>query len=139
VISKQNENTDSDDFKVLVLSDNCPLKIALELLKACFCLWEEYKICAACHSIIILFILNVVNYFLRWWWEHVIYRMVAAVTTDIHLGNRCAVSLIATNRDQKGVSLVNFIPAFTYPLPVLISKCGAKFWACGQPPPLDFF
>jgi len=98
----------ADDFNVWLLSDNQPLKIGFELLKACFPVWDASWIWAQCCSIIILFIRDIVDHILGRRREDSIERIVSAATTYRSLGTSCAVGLLDMIKDAKEHSVFQF-------------------------------
>jgi hypothetical protein len=101
VIGKKTKSTVSDDFTVLLLSDNPLLKLPLKLLEACFHCREASWICAPRLTIIIQFLPDIVDHILGWRWEDVLQRKVAAATTHRRLGTIRAITLLATIDNSK--------------------------------------
>lgn len=96
IIGTETESMVSDDFKVLLLSENPASKLAFKLLEACFCSLEACWSWEPHLSSIMQFLPNIIGHILSWRWEDVILRKVDVGTTHRRLGSRCAVTLLAT-------------------------------------------
>jgi len=91
----------SDNFNVLLLSNEPHLKLPFEVLEACVYHREASSMWALHLSITIRFLPDSVDHILCCRWEDVIERKVPAAITYRHLGTRCAISLLATINDAK--------------------------------------
>jgi hypothetical protein len=95
VIGKETKSTVSDDYKLLLPSENALLKLPFKLLEACIHHWEASSIWAPCLTINIRFLPDIIDHILGWRWEDVTQRKIAAATIHRHLATSCAVGLLA--------------------------------------------
>jgi hypothetical protein len=101
VIGKETKSTVSDDFKMLLLSDNPLLKLPFKHLEGCFRCQEASLIGAPRRTIIIRLLPDIVDHILCRCWVDDIHMKEAAATTHRRLGTICAVGLLTTINNTK--------------------------------------
>jgi hypothetical protein len=101
VIGKETKSTVSDDFKMLLLSDNPLLKLLFKHLEGCFRCQEASLIGAPRRTIIIRLLPDIVDHILCRWWDDDIHIKETAATMHRCLGTICAVGLLATINNTK--------------------------------------